>query len=81
MFRHPNEVYAEVVGSFEEFKRCNRKEMQLDQIAKVAPSTRQLIWQPPPNEAIKINWDGSINSKEGCIGLGIAWEVFWEHEV
>jgi hypothetical protein len=46
-----------------------------NQIAEVAQTTMQFIWQPPPNGAIKINWDASINSEEGCIGLGIvAWD-------
>jgi hypothetical protein len=28
-------------------------------------------WQPPPNGVIKVNWDTSLNKKDGCIGLEI----------
>jgi ribonuclease HI len=29
------------------------------------------IWQPPPPDLIKVNWDAATNIKEGCIGIGI----------
>lgn len=28
-------------------------------------------WQPPPSDYIKINWDATVNAKEGYIGLGV----------
>lgn len=28
VFRHPNEVYAEVAEALEEFKRCNSQDLQ-----------------------------------------------------
>jgi hypothetical protein len=28
-------------------------------------------WKPPPNDHIKVNWDATINSKKGCVELGI----------
>jgi hypothetical protein len=41
------------------------------QLNELEPNRCKNGWQPPPNEVIKVNWDASLNKKDGCIGLGI----------
>jgi hypothetical protein len=71
VFTHPNNVYAEAATLLEEFKRCTKIEMQPTQTDEVERDTCMTGWLPPPKGVIKVNWDASLNKKEGCIGLGI----------
>jgi hypothetical protein len=85
VFTHPNDVYAAGVEVLKEYKWCNIKEQQLHNEVDIEPPREIIVWKPPLNGLIKVNWDASINQKGGCIGLGIiAWDClrfFWGLEV
>jgi len=75
IFIHPNEVYKSAVVSLEEFRICNNNPLITDDRdvsetrgvqVSVAPT-----WQPPLTGTVKINWDASINERDGRIGVGL----------
>jgi hypothetical protein len=68
IFLHPNEVYNSAVLSSEEFRNSNKAQQDL---ADLVPSVQILVpplWQPPLLVTMKINWDASINEKDGRVG-------------
>lgn len=71
LFTHPNSVYTEAATSLEEFKQCTTKELQIIQPDELEPNRCKNGWQHPPNGVIKVNWDASLNKKDGCVGLEI----------
>jgi hypothetical protein len=70
IFKHPNEVFRTTMSSLEDFKVLNT-----DPCAPVSPPSivqvmSHISWQPPHPGIIKLNWDASINLKEGRMGMG-----------
>jgi hypothetical protein len=70
-FTHPDDVYAARVEVLKDYKRCNIQEQQLHSEVDIEPPREIIIWKPPLNGLIKVNWDASINRKDGCIGFRI----------
>jgi hypothetical protein len=72
IFQSPNELYAEAVSYLEDFKSSNKEEDILEDSFSIAdPAQSTLVWKPPTPGFMKVNWDASLNHKEGCIGMGI----------
>lgn len=65
VFAHLDVVFAKAASSLDEFKRCNRKEQDPQQLGESETRSRQLTWQPPPSRVIKVNCDTFLYSKEG----------------
>jgi hypothetical protein len=66
-FVHPNQILWEASEALEEFQRANMAEMQ-----ETVQAQREgtVVWQPPPANSMKINWDAVVDHKRGRIGLG-----------
>jgi hypothetical protein len=75
IFIHPNEVYKSAVVSLEEFRICNNNPLITDDRDVSETSGVQVsvapTWQPPLTGKVKINWDASINERDGRIGVGL----------
>jgi hypothetical protein len=66
---HPDEVYVAAEVSLQDYKHCKKSEQQIKHSQVETERDREIIlWRPPPTGFIKINWDASINKKDGCIG-------------
>jgi hypothetical protein len=64
----PNIVVSSAIEAFQKYKLCNQQNQP--DIEEVAPSSIQ-SGNPPPSGVVKVNWDATVNKKEGCIGVDI----------
>jgi len=74
VFLNPSEVFEGAIVTLKEFHHCTRPEQSSTEVTDEPPMTIQQACKPPPplsNDHIKVNWGATINSKKGCVGLGI----------
>jgi hypothetical protein len=68
VFTHPSQVASNARRSLEEFRKANEIGVESEDILL---SPQSIIWQPPPRNLIKVNWDAAVSKKNGCVGVGI----------
>jgi ribonuclease HI len=66
-FTHPNQIIRQVESILEEFQKANEGRQHETQQPRILDP---IIWQPPPVNIVKINWDAAVDLKNGRIGLG-----------
>ncbi|XP_059436347.1 uncharacterized protein LOC132169310 [Corylus avellana] len=67
-FLSPTQVFTKAVASLEDFQRINA---QPGGISSGLQQVHSTIWQPPPMDMVKVNWDAAIDQRNSCVGLGI----------
>ena len=68
IFAHPTQLLRDARQSLEEFYRANNKAENEEPNEKDITIVK---WKPLPRSMIKLNWDASLNAKDGCVGLGL----------
>ncbi|XP_059442060.1 uncharacterized protein LOC132174416 [Corylus avellana] len=66
-FVHPNQIMREVGAAIEDFQRANMVDEHETRQAQKGDSA---LWQPPPVNSVKINWDATVDHRNGRIRLG-----------
>jgi len=71
LFTPPGKVFSCAVENLQEFTLCqHERQLGISIQEEVRPSATK-VWQPPPLDLIKVNWDAVTNIKNGCVGIGI----------
>lgn len=71
LFIPPTKVFSCVAENLQDFTLCQQEgqcgisHQEQDRLSATK------VWQPPPPNLIKVNWNAATNIKEGCIGIGI----------
>lgn len=68
VFTHHNQIFSEGSNSIEDFRRVNTKDLVAQNLSVDEPP---MLWQKPSIGFFKVNWDTSVNTTHGCIGMGI----------
>ncbi|XP_059440878.1 uncharacterized protein LOC132173397 [Corylus avellana] len=65
-FIPPNQVFLMAEAGLEDFQRVNT---QVSGSTSETPPAQTTIWQPPPANMVKVNWDAAIEKKIPVSGL------------